>query len=247
MRLNYMARGCLTAALCGLLLSACAGGQPKLGGDPDLKVVQLEELPAPDRMDLSAASRAYYVGPFDRLTIDVFGIEELSRREVQVDASGRISFPLAGVMEVTGKTPGEIEELLAEQLRANYVRNPQVTVNLKETVSQVVTIEGQVAKPGLYPVVGRMSLMRAIATAQGTTEFSRLDDVVIFRTVQGQRLAALYDLGAIRHGAYADPEVFANDVVMVGNSPSRRFFKDFLTTFSLVSGPLIITLDRIVK
>ena len=247
MRLNEIARGCLVTALCGLLLSGCAGGQPKLGGDPGLKVVGLEELPAPDRMDLSAASRAYYVGPFDKLTIDVFGIQELSQREVRVDSAGRISFPLAGVLDVSGRTPGEIEVLLAGRLRANYVRNPQVTVNLKETVSQVITIEGQVDKPGLYPVVGRMSLMRAIATAQGTTEFSKLDDVVIFRTVQGQRLAALYDLNAIRHGTYADPEVFANDVVMVGDSSSRRFFKDFLTTFSLVSGPLIITIDRLIK
>ena len=122
-----------------------------------------------------------------------------------------------------------------------------MTVNLKETVSQVVTIEGQVAKPGLYPVVGRMSLMRAIATAQGTTEFSQLNDVVIFRTVNGQRLAALYDLKAIRHGAYADPEVFANDVVMVGDSAARHFFKDALAVTPLITTPLIIAVDRFTR
>ncbi len=63
-----------------------------------------------------------------------------------------------------------------------------------------------------------MTLLRAMAVAGGTTEFSKLDDVVIFRTVQGERLAALYDLNAIRHGKYADPDVYANDVVMVGDS-----------------------------
>lgn len=247
MRLKFSAHSCLSAALCASLLSACAAGQPKLGGDPGLEVVGLQDLPEPDRVDLSAASRAYYVGPFDRLTIDVFGIEELSQREVRVDSAGRISFPLAGVIDVSGKTPGDIEQLLTERLRVSYVRDPQVTVNLKETVSQVVTIEGEVEKPGLYPVVGRMTLMRAIATAEGTTEFSRLNDVVVFRTVRGQRLAALYNLDAIRHGAYADPEVFANDVVMVGESTSRRLFKDVLTTVSLVGGPLIIAMDRLVK
>ncbi|MBC7042118.1 polysaccharide export protein, partial [Salmonella enterica subsp. enterica serovar Enteritidis] len=82
----------------------------------------------------------------------------------------------------------------------------------------------------LYPVNGRMTLMRAVATAKGTTEFAKLDDVVIFRTVNGQKMAALYNLKAIRQGAYDDPEVFANDVVVVGDSPARRLFKDILTS-----------------
>lgn len=227
-----------------VMLAGCAS-TPKLGGDPNLKIIQASELPAPDRMDLTSGTRSYFVGPFDKLTIDVFGIPELGQRDVQVDAAGRISFPLAGVVEVSGKTPAEIEELLAVQLRSNYVRDPQVTVNLKETVSQLLTIEGQVTKPGVYPVVGRMSLMRAMAIAGGTTEFSKLDDVVIFRTVGGERLAALYDLDAIRHGAYADPEVFANDVVMVGDSASRRFFKDVLAVTPLLTTPLVIALDRL--
>ncbi|WP_196782026.1 hypothetical protein, partial [Salmonella enterica] len=75
-----------------------------------------------------------------------------------------------------------------------------------------------------------MTLMRAVATAKGTTEFAKLDDVVIFRTVNGQKMAALYNLKAIRQGAYDDPEVFANDVVVVGDSPARRLFKDILTS-----------------
>ena len=75
-----------------------------------------------------------------------------------------------------------------------------MTVNLKETVSQVITVDGQVTEPGLYPVVGRMTLMRAVATAKGLSEFAKLNDVVVFRTVKGQKLAALYDLHAIRRG-----------------------------------------------
>ena len=228
---------------CAIALASCAG-KPRLGGDPQLSVVASTELPRPSRSDLSGSTTPYYVGPLDRLVIDVFGVEELSEREVQVDASGRISFPLAGVVDVAGLTPGEVEAELTRRLASAYVRDPQVTVNLKETVSQVVTIDGQVEKPGVYPVVGQMSLMRAIAKAEGTGEFSRLDDVVVFRTVQGQRYAALYDLKAIRRGAYADPEIFAGDVVMVGESRSRRLFKDLLATVPLLTTPLIIALDR---
>ena len=224
-------------------LVACAPNR-ELGGDPQLSVVSGNELPAPSITDFTAESRPYIVGPFDRLTIDVFGIAELTEREVQVDAAGRISFPLAGVVQVSGKTPGEIEGLLTERLRQAYVRNPQVTVNLKEAVSQVVTVSGEVKKPGLYPVMGRMTLLQAIARAEGTVEFSDLQNVVIFRTIKGQRLAALYNVDAIQRGAYADPEIYPNDVVMIGDNNARRLFKDLLTTLSLVSGPLVIALDR---
>ena len=185
-------------------------------------------MPEPTRLDLFEQNRPYLIGPFDKLMIDVFGIEELSKQEVQTDAGGRISFPLAGIMEAAGKTPGELEEEIEGRLRGQYVRDPQVTVNLKETVSQVITIDGQVREPGLYPVIGKMTLMRAVAVAKGTAEFAKLDDVVIFRTVNGQKMAALYNLKAIRRGFYNDPEVFANDVVVVGDSQARRLFKDAL-------------------
>lgn len=229
-----------------LWLAACANSH-ELGGNPNLSVIPSSELPAPDITDFTTDARPYLVGPFDKLTIDVFGIEELTAREVQVDAAGRISFPLAGIVQVAGHSPDQIEELIADKLRAAYVRNPQVTVNLKEAISQVVTIEGQVKKPGLYPVLGRMTLLRAIATAEGTVEFSNLKDVVIFRTVKGQNLAALYDLDRIRHGAYADPEIYPNDVIMVGENRARRLFKDVLTTLSLVSGPIVVTVDRLTR
>jgi polysaccharide export outer membrane protein len=176
--------------------------------------------------------------------IDVFGIEELSKKEVQTDASGRISFPLAGIIEAAGRTPAEVEEEIEARLRSRYVRDPQVTVNLKETVSQVITVDGQVKRPGLYPVIGKMTLMRAVATAEGTAEFAKLEDVVIFRTVKGQQLAALYDLKAIRRGNYGDPEVFANDVIVVGDSQARRLFRDALQVVPLLTTPLIIALQN---
>jgi polysaccharide biosynthesis/export protein len=225
-------------ASCG---SATLGGA---GSATDVTVVSEGGLPEPLRVDLFEQNRPYLIGPFDKLIIDVFGIEELSEKEVQTDAGGRISFPLAGILEAAGKTPGELETELEQRLRGQYVRDPQVTVNLKETVSQVVTVDGQVKEPGLYPVIGKMTLMRAVATAKGTAEFAKLDDVVIFRTVNGQKLAALYNLKAIRRGYYNDPEVFANDVVVVGDSQARRLFKDALQLVPLLTTPIIVALQQ---
>lgn len=234
----------LLAGAITLPLAAC-GGKAVLGGDPQLRVVQAPEMPKPQRIDATTNASPYYVGPFDKLTIDVFGVEELSGREYQVDAAGRLSFPLVGVVDVNGKVPGEVEAELASGLQRAHIRNPQVTVNLKEAVSRIVTVEGQVRKPGLYPVIGRLSLMGAVARAEGTDEFAKLDDVVVFRSVAGQRYATLYNLRAIRHGAYPDPEIFAGDVVMVGDSPGRRLFKDILSVLPALVTPVVIAADRL--
>lgn len=221
-------------------LSACTGSG-RLVGSKNVTVVPLSALPAPTRTDLSVSQRPYLIGPFDKLTISVFGINDLGG-EVQADASGRVSIPLLGAIDAAGKTPAELADTIAAGLSGRYVRNPQVTVNLKDTVSQVITVDGEVRDPGLYPVIGKMSLMRAVATAKGTTEFAKLDDVVVFRTVDNKRLAALFSLKAIRRGAYDDPEIFANDVVVVGNSPARRIFKDILAGSSLITTPIVALL-----
>ncbi|MEP9357605.1 polysaccharide biosynthesis/export family protein [Sphingomonas sp. KR3-1] len=224
-----------------LLLSGCASSRI----EPDGSVTRLEgtTMPAPDRTDLTAVARPYYIGPFDELSIDVVGINEIPQREIQVDASGRLSFPFVGTIEASGKTPAEVAKLIENGLRARYIRDPQVTINLTKTVSQVVTVDGEVKEPGMYPVLGHMSLLRAVAAAKGTTEFAKLDDVVVLRTVQGKTYAALYNLKALRQGAYADPEVFANDIVMVGDSRARHIFKDLLSVLPLLTTPLVVALQ----
>lgn len=200
-------------------------------------------LPEPTEGDLFKTRRVYRVGPYDSISIEVFGAPELSR-ELQADASGRISMPLVGVVEAGGKTTTEIATEVERRLSGSFVKNPQVTVNLKQTQSQVITVDGEVQQPGLYPVIGQMTLIRAIATAKGTTEDARQDDVVVFRTVAGQKMAAVYNLRAIRAGRYSDPEVFANDVIVVGEDGTRRLFRDVLTASPALITPLIYLLAQ---
>lgn len=222
------------------LLGACAS--PKVALSPDLKVQQGGDLPSPTRADFAAGERPYLVGPFDKLRIDVFGVDQLQNKEYQIDASGRLSFPFAGTIEAGGRTPQEISEELASRLRGKVIRDPQVTVNLIETVSQLVTVEGAVNKPGRYPAIGEMTLLRTIAVAQGTTDIARTEAVLIFRTVNGQRYVAAYNLKAIRLGNYPDPQVYANDVVVVGDSSARKIFHDLSP---LLISPLVVLLQRL--
>ena len=199
-------------------------------------------MPVPSRTDLTAADRPSLIGPLDTIGVDVFGLPELSR-EMQVDASGRISMPLVGTVDARGKTAEELSETITTALRARYVRSPDVTVNIKSSVSQVVTIDGQVTEPGLYPVTNQMTLMRAIASAKGLSDYAKQDDVVVLRTVNGKRMAGLYNIAAIRRGNYADPPIFANDVIIVGDSPARRLFRDLVSVAPVLAAPLIAVLN----
>jgi polysaccharide biosynthesis/export protein len=125
------------------------------------------------------------------------------------------------------------------------MRDPRVSVNVLEMHSQLVTVDGQVTEPGMFPVTGDMTLMRAIARARGTTEFARLQDVVVFRTVGDQHMAALYNLEAIRRGLYPDPAVYPNDLVVVGDSPARRMFRDIIQASGLIVTPIVALLQNI--
>lgn len=225
-------------AVLALGLSACAGRQP-LVSTPGLTVVEgAAALPEPLRDDLTAADRATFIGPLDTISVSVFGVPELSQ-EMQVDASGRIAMPLVGTIDAGGRTSQELAQAIADALRGRFVRDPDVTVNIKSSISQVVAIDGQVVEPGLYPVTNQMTLLRAIASAKGLSEFARENDIVILRTVNGQRMAALYDIAAIRRGTYADPAIYANDVVVVGDSPQRRLFRDLVALSPVLATPLV--------
>ena len=229
-----------------MLLAACVADDPLLGKQKEPMVVSAQhELPPPTGADLVASTTAYRIGPLDKLSISVFGVPDLSGK-FQTDAAARISMPLIGEIDAAGETPNELAADVAQRLRNHYVRDPQVTVNLEETTSQVFTVDGQVTQPGNYPVVGDMSLMRAVATAKGAGEFARMEDVVVFRTVDGKSMAALYNLGSIRRGLYPDPKIYAHDIIVVGDSKARRMFQQFIQITPLLTTPLILILERVI-
>ncbi|TXC64956.1 polysaccharide export protein [Sphingosinicella ginsenosidimutans] len=200
-------------------------------------------MPPPTREDLTAATRVHLIGPFDKISVEVFGIQELSRT-VEVDAQGQIQLPLIGVVAASGRTPPELASFVQQQLGSRYVRNPQVSVNVVETQSLRITVDGEVTQPGVYPFLGRVTLMSALAQAHGVTEYARQKHVVVFRQVNGQDMAALYDLRAIRRGIYADPEIYPNDIVVVGENQARRIFQDVLRSSNLLTTPIVAAIRR---
>lgn len=194
------------------------------GLDPAATAVDRVEQLGPPSMP-NAGSPEYRLGPYDQVIVEVLGVDEL-KREGRIDGAGNFSYPLIGSIHAAGLTPAELSERIANGLRGRYVRNPQVSVNVQEVVSQVVTVDGAVRDPGRYVVTGYMTLQQAIASAHGLTDFAQVTEVVVFRTVGGRPSAALFSLKDIREGRYGDPQIYANDVVVVGTSRARRLFQD---------------------
>lgn len=197
--------------------------QPDQAADQDaVRSVALSFTSAAD-----PASQGYAIGPRDTLDITVFQAPELSKT-YQVSERGTIAFPLAGDVDAGGKTTHELEQELRKKLGTNYVRNPQVSVLLKENFSQRVTVEGSVRKPGGVPIPGGgLTLLQAIAEAQGFDDAASAT-VVVFRHENGKRLAGRYDVSSIRDGGAEDPQLQAGDVIVVPNSQ----WKEGLNIFS---------------
>ncbi|MDJ0978422.1 MAG: polysaccharide biosynthesis/export family protein [Erythrobacter sp.] len=230
------------AALSALTLSACASTS-QIGGAPGLEVRQ-GDLPPPTAADLYATADFVGVRPFDILIVDVFGVAELSQRKVRVDASGEIAFPLVGNMQVAGMTTSQISAMLQEKLKGEFVREPYVTTNLESSENSTFTVYGQVRQPGVFPIVGEGTLLKAVATARGLAEYGNSKEVVVFRTVGGEKLATLYNLEAISRGAYNDPRIYPNDTIVVGDSKARRLFDDVVGVATILVTPLTLVLTQ---
>lgn len=207
-----------------LLLSGCGGGIQLDRSSTAVRVA--DSLPAPDAPELAVDPANYRLGPTDVITVSVFDAPELDR-QASIDAAGNFSMPLVGTVPAAGKTPQQLASAIEEKLRGRYLRDPRVTVNVKEALAHLVTVDGEVTEPGVYPVVGAMTLQQAIARAKGTSDIANIKKVVVFRTAGGQRMAAMFSLLDIRSGRYADPQVYGNDIIIVGESATRRFLKDY--------------------
>lgn len=175
------------------------------------------------------ANKAYKVGPLDVLDITVFKVPELSKT-VQVSEAGTMNFPLIGEFRAAGKTAREIEQEMAKALGGKYLQNPQITVFVKEHNSQRVTVEGAVKKPGVYPIAGNLSLLQVVALSGGLEDTSD-HTAVLFRQVNGKRMAGRYDISRIRDGADADPQLEAGDVII---APTSNFKEGLNVVLRLV-------------
>ena len=219
-----------------IFLSACAVDRT-FGSDESFEVTNLDTLPEP-------RGEIYYsIGPQEALEIVVVGAEDLSGKFL-TNEEGNIVYPYLGLVQTGGKSPDEASELIAKGLAGRVVRDPQVRIIPEEFPEPSISIGGQVSRPGEYPAIGRPTLLRVINQAEGLDEYAKKDDVLVMRTVNGQRYIGLYNVEAIERGNYPDPLLYPNDIVMVGDSPGSRRFDSILQFAPLLTSSVIL-IDRI--
>lgn len=180
-----------------------------------------DRTPAPRFM-----SGGYRIGASDMLDISVHEVAALSKTVV-VSGAGTINFPLIGEIVVAGRTARQVEGQLIKGLGAKYLRNPQVSVMVREYRSQRITVEGAINKPGIFPLRGRITLLQAIAMAQGLNQFAN-ETVVVFRLVNGHRHAARFNIPAVRDGSIRDPHLRGGDLIVAHTSATHKMFNNLL-------------------
>lgn len=137
------------------------------------------------------SEKPFRIGREDVLDVAVWRDQELTRT-VPVRPDGYITLPIVGDVMAAGKTPAGLAEELSGKLKP-YVQDPRVTVIVREVNSSRVFVTGEVARPGAYPLRGRVSLLQAIALAGGFTDFANSDGIVILRTDdKGEQIPVRY-------------------------------------------------------
>lgn len=154
-----------------------------------------------------AAEGAYRLGAGDRVRVTVFGQEDLSG-EFELDGAGRLSLPLIQRVQAAGLTLNELEDVIANKLKPDFLKNPRVSVEVLNY--RPFYILGEVKKPGSYPYVNGMTVINAVALAGGYTYRAKENKVTIVRTgnIERKTIPANHDTRVLPGDVIQVPERF---------------------------------------
>lgn len=186
---------------------------------------EVPPLPAAPPSILERGGSDYKIGRQDLLEIHVFDLKELDQT-VRVADDGSITLPLLGRLQVAGLTKGELEGLIARLLSERYVRNPQVTIFVKEYESKKVAVTGAVKKPDTYEMLGPKTLLEMLSLAGGLDK-DLGKEIIIFRPADdGTTKRISIDLDKLVYEG--DPKlnvpVHPGDIVYVPSVEKVRIF-----------------------
>src|ERR1700746_3842258 len=171
-----------------LLLCALASNQPRaqeINHHDQTTSASIASLPATHNESVAintspATTRdTFIIGANDVLAVDVWKEPEISRA-VPVRSDGKISLPLVGEVQATGRTPLQLEQDITTRLK-NYIAEPEVTVIIQQINSQKFNVLGQVARPGSYVIANSPTVLDAIALAGGFRDFAKQKSMYVLR------------------------------------------------------------------
>ena len=157
----------------------------------------------------------YVIGPQDVLDINVWK-EPTVTRTVPVRPDGKISLPLLDDVQAAGLTPMQLSDSLTEKLK-KFIAQPQVTVIVTQINSQRVYVIGSVARPGAYPLIPGMTILQALSSAGGFTQFANEKKIFLLRTVDGKQTKSYFNYKDVINGKNASQNltISAGDTIVV--------------------------------
>lgn len=170
---------------------------------------------APAQAQQAAASVDYKLHSGDRLAISVWKEEEL-KREIVVRPDGKISFPLTGEVQCTGRSIAQIQTEIEGKLK-KYMAEPIVTVSVVSLEGNQVFVIGQVNRPGAMIMNPQLTILQALALAGGMTAFAAVNDIIVIRGVGSQQKTLQFRYNDISRGKALEQNLTleAGDVVIV--------------------------------
>ncbi len=170
-------------------------------------------------------SQDYLLGPGDVIEVTVFGIEELKLKELTLDSEGVISLPFINDIQLIGLTPRESEIRIATLYEASVMKNPQVSVSVKEYRSQFINVLGAVFKPGTYQLTRRTYLVDALAMAGGFLTEKAESKAFIHRAEPSKETIEIDIFQLLEQGdASLNVPVYAGDVISVPERIERYYY-----------------------
>jgi polysaccharide export outer membrane protein len=157
----------------------------------------------------------YKIGPQDVLRIDVWKEPEISRA-APVRPDGRISLPLLNDVQAAGLTPTQLAGVISEGLK-KYITNPQVTVGVTEINSRRVYVTGEVTKPGAFPLQPNMTVLQALTSSGGFSQFAKIKGIYVLRTEDGKQVRHAFNYKDVVKGKHPELNIVLQpgDVIVV--------------------------------
>jgi len=162
-----------------------------------------------------AVDSDYKIGPQDVIRIDVWKEPDISRT-IPVRPDGKISVPLLNDVQASGLTAMQLGASLREGL-SKYLTNPQVTVTVTEINSRRVYLTGEVNRPGALPLLPNMTVLQALSSAGGFTQFAKLKSIYIMRTENGKQVKHPFNYKEVVKGNLSEQNILLQpgDVIVI--------------------------------
>src|SRR5229473_5899585 len=194
-------------------------GQPQEAQKPapptNLSQEAAKRGPSASQSQAAENDAEYKIGPQDVLRIDVWKEADISRA-VPVRPDGKISLPLLNDVQAAGLTAMQLAGVISDGLK-KFLNNPQVTVSVSEINSRRVYVTGEVTRPGSMPLLPNMTVLQALSTSGGFTQFARIKNIYVLRVIDGKQEKLPFNYKQVSSGQKSEQNYMLKpgDVIVV--------------------------------